>query len=714
MLLNVQSNADLDEEARLAVEADAEYNTVSAENTPMLDNLTTIIMDRWDKAKRAKRPIQDQMLKNLRQKNGEYEPEKLAQIKTMQGSTAFILMTDTKCRSGKAWVKDVLFQPGMRPWDVTPTPVPELPDDITQGIADQVMQTALMDLVDQSVMTGVPVDMSMIQQQMTGNADAIKEAILQAVKAKAKENAKKVREKIDDQLVEGKWYQALDKMIDDVIDQKCGFLKGPIFRSTKMRKLSPKLDGGMQVDYEEKPRPFFERRSPFDIYPAPDAVDIDDGYLFDRLSLTRRTLMGLRNLPPESGYKVESINAILEQTRGGKSLNWLQLDYLTDQLTALGQDTAATYDGEKIDCLEFWGSVDGQTLIEWGMDPELIPDSTLDYDICAWMIDRYIIKCMMNYDPMGKKPFFKVSFEEQQDTFWGKCVPELIKDIQGACNAIVRAILNNVGIASGPQIELNKDRLPPGANTQIWPLKVWETTENGLSIAPAMKVYNISMNADKLIPIYNHFSKLADDHCGIPSYESGQAQSGGGAQGTASGLSMLMTAAARGIKAVIRSIDLEVIAPSIEFLFYWDLDNGILDDMICDMNIEAKGSSSLIAREQQSVRINEFLQTTNNPVDLQIIGLEGRKDLLLQATKASEINIKGLEDATVQPIQPAGQPGVPLDQAGNPAGPPGSPGAGLTPGAPLPAPQNVDAAGNASQGQDNRLFKQDQVPQQRT
>jgi len=177
-----------------------------------------------------------------------------------------------------------------------------------------------------------------------------------------------------------------------------------------------------------------------------------------------------------------------------------------------------------------------------------------------------------------------------------------------------------------------------------------------------------------------------------------------------------MTAAARGIKSVIRSIDMEVISPSIEFLFFWDLDNGQLDDMICDMNIEAKGSSSLIAREQQAVRINEFLQTTNNPVDMQIIGLEGRKDLLTQAAKASEINIKGLENVILQKQLPAPpgatDPNAPPGAPGTPPG--GSPGQGLTPGAPLPAAQNTDAAGNQPQGQANRLFPQDQVPQQRT
>jgi len=714
MFVNVKSNEALDQQEFQDSETQDDTGRDSEDNSPLLDNLTSLIMTKWEKAKRAKKPIQDQMLKNLRQKNGDYEAEKLAAIRSMGGSEAYIMMTDTKCRSGKAWVKDVLFQPGMKPWDIEPTPVPELPMEVEQELAAGLMENEINSLVQQSINTGAPVDMGVIGQQMQGNVEVMKESLQQAIRAKAKENAKKVRMKLDDQLTEGGWYKALDRMIDDVIDQKAGFLKGPIFRKMKKRKLIPKMDGGFAVSYEDEIAPMYERRSPFDIYPAPDAIDINDGYLFDRLSLTRRDLMGLRDM---EGYKKEAIDAILEKTRSGAPWHWLDLEHTQDQMIALGQDTSATYEGDKIDCLEFWGVVDGQTLIEYGLDAALVPDPMLDYDICAWMIDRYVIKCMLNYDPMGKKPFFKVSFVEQQDTFWGKCVPELIEDIQGACNAVVRAILNNTGIASGPQIEINKDRIPPGVSTVIWPLRIWETTETGMNTAPALKVYNIPMNADKLIPVYNHFSKLADDHCGIPSYEAGQSQgNAGGAQSTASGLSMLMTAAARGIKSVIRSIDMEVISPSIEFLFFWDLDNGQLDDMICDMNIEAKGSSSLIAREQQAVRINEFLQTTNNPVDMQIIGLEGRKDLLTQAAKASEINIKGLENVILQKQLPAPpgatDPNAPPGAPGTPPG--GSPGQGLTPGAPLPAAQNTDAAGNQPQGQANRLFPQDQVPQQRT
>jgi hypothetical protein len=699
-LLNVKTNAELDQEAAATAELEAQ-SSEEAQNTSLLDDLSRFIMERWERAKTAKSPITLQMLKMLNQKNGHYESDKLAAIRSMGGSEAFIMMTDTKCRSGKAWIKDVLFQPGMKPWDVEPTPIPELPEQDMMEISQEILMNSVNEMLSQSMTTGMPVDLNMIKQQAIANMPAMKDQIQKAINARAKENAKKVRDKIDDQLTQGGWYDALDRLIDDIVDQKAAFLKGPIFRSEKTRKMTTDaLTGASRVIYEDKVIPTYERRSPFDIFPAPDSTGINDGYLFDRIRLTRRDLIKMIGMP---GYKEDAIRQVLREHTDGKLHDWLNLSGDNERLLAMGMDSSALTSGEKIDCLEFWGTVNGKALLEYGMTPEEIADPDIDYDVCAWVIGQYVLKCILNYDAQGKKPYFKVSFVEETDAFWGKCVPELMADIQGICNAIVRAMVNNVGVASGPQVEMNMDRCPPGTSDKLWPWRVWKTTDQGMTTAPAMKFYNVPMNADKLVMVYNHFSKLADEHCGIPGYAHGDS-SVGGAGNTASGLSMLMTSAARGIKAVIRAIDVQIIAPSIEYIFYWNLDNGELDDMICDMNIEAKGSSSLIAREQQAVRINEFLTTTNNPVDLQIIGLEGRADLLLQAAKANEINVRGLESAASTTTSMT--MGMPMNPAA-PGMPPGGPG---TPGAPPAGPATLDAAGNKAQGEDTRLIPQSAQP----
>jgi hypothetical protein len=170
-----------------------------------------------------------------------------------------------------------------------------------------------------------------------------------------------------------------------------------------------------------------------------------------------------------------------------------------------------------------------------------------------------------------------------------------------------------------------------------------------MSGAPALTFYQPEMVVEKLLKVFEFFVGRADAQSGIPTYVN--AGTAAGADRTASGLAMLITQAARGVKGVIKNIDNRVIADTVERQFFFNLDYGDLlgsaanggagggAGLIPDMRVVAKGSSSLIAREQQAVRRSEFLQATNNPVDIKIIGTEGRRELLKEVARALEIDV---------------------------------------------------------------------------
>jgi hypothetical protein len=167
--------------------------------------------------------------------------------------------------------------------------------------------------------------------------------------------------------------------------------------------------------------------------------------------------------------------------------------------------------------------------------------------------------------------------------------------------------------------------LAPGENPdRIWPWRVWKVTRDMMASGKAIEFYQPQLHGNELIQIYNTFSKIADEHCGIPAYAHGDPQVGG-AGNTASGLSMLMGQSARGIKGVMKTFDQNIIEPSIEAQYY---DNYELDDAleyIGDVKIVAKGSASLLAKEQKALRLTEFARTTANPIDFQITGVQGRR-----------------------------------------------------------------------------------------
>ena len=104
---------------------------------------------------------------------------------------------------------------------------------------------------------------------------------------------------------------------------------------------------------------------------------------------------------------------------------------------------------------------------------------------------------------------------------------------------------------------------------------------------------------------------------------------------------MLQDNAARGIKRAVKAID-SVIKSSIEATFedvmmYDDVPKG-------DIRVVAKASTAMVNRERESYHLNELLMTTGNPVDQQIIGVEGRRKLLEDAIQA-----RGLDPTEILP-----------------------------------------------------------------
>ena len=110
-----------------------------------------------------------------------------------------------------------------------------------------------------------------------------------------------------------------------------------------------------------------------------------------------------------------------------------------------------------------------------------------------------------------------------------------------------------------------------------------------------------------------------------------------GAGKTASGLSMLMNAATKTLKGVIFNFDSGIIRDTIweHWLQLMLYEENI--EKVGDINIIARASEYLLLQEQLQVRLMEFMNFTNNPIDLQIMGLPGRAELLREAVRLMKI-----------------------------------------------------------------------------
>lgn len=576
----------------------------------------------WDEAKQAKQDVDRRLLDCLRRRKGEYSPDKLSAIKSEGGSAIFMMLTTTKCRAASSWIRDILMPANEKPWGLDPTPIAQVPPEFLQPVFQQFIQKAAVE----AQKTGEQLNPQEIMKEAEDH-------VRHAAQDMAEEAAKRHESVIEDQLAEGAWDPALTDFIDDFTTYPNAFIRGHNLR----RVASLAWMEGWKAVKTMEIKPDWYRVSPFDMYPSPDATDIDNGaYIIERCRFTRGHLNKLLGVP---SYNEEEIREVLEEHGQSGLRDWLWTDGERAILEGRGYEWLAR--GQTIDALIYCGGAQGTSLLQWGVNPKDIEDPLAEYEVEATLIGHHVIRVKINRDPLERRPYHTASFQPVPGSFWGQGIPELMSDIQDVCNATARSLVNNLAISSGPQVEVYEERLDPSEDaTNIYPWKVWRTKDSQMTgNNPAVRFFQPNSNASELLGVYEKFEIRADDATNIPRYSYGNERVGGAGQ-TASGLSMLMESANKGIKDAIRHIDRGVIRRVIEALWLHNMQYSDDNSIKGDVAVVPRGSSAMLIREQTHQMRIQFLQMTANDYDMGIIGREGRRDLL--EVVAEKLDLPGL------------------------------------------------------------------------
>jgi hypothetical protein len=565
----------------------------------------------------------ERLLQALRTFNGEYDTNTLNEIQRFGGSEAYARIVAMKCRGASSLLRDI-YLAQERPWGLDASDDPEIPPEITQAV-----QALVMGEVTTMEQAGQPVDASAIRDRVMG----LVESARQAAKKRAEKGARIAEDKLDNLLKEGGFYKALAEFLVDLPLFPYAVLKGPVVR------IMPKVTwSGNRAVVEQVPRLTWARVSPFDIWWTPGVSDIEDADVIERVRLTRADLNDLLDLP---GYNQEALRAVLDlYGRGGLTD---EPDYTdSERATQENRENPQTNESNLITCLEFTGTVQGRMLREYGMGVDQIPDELRDYHVQCWVIGQYVIKVQLSPSPRKRHAYYSTSFEKVPGTPVGNGLPDILADIQQAGNATLRALINNLSIASGPQVVVNEDRLGDSEDAeQLYPWKRWRVTSDPLMSNSAQKpieFFQPNSNAGELLQVYRAFVDMADELSAIPKYLSGAGTTSGAGR-TASGLAMLMGNASKILQTVAANIDRDVLEPLLTALFDMIMltdETGILNG---DEKVRVLGVSVAQQKETQRVRQLEFLQITANPIDANIVGPKGRAAILRNV--ASTIGMPG-------------------------------------------------------------------------
>ena len=672
MAENDELNFDTDE----VVAAEDSDDSIFASKSSLL----TFVGDRFKRSEDARRSDEDRWLRAYRNYRGLYGSD--VQFTDSEKSRVFVKVTKTKTLAAYGQIVDVLFGNNKFPLSVNPS---VLPDGVAESVhinidpnasqAGDALKAVTRNqpsrpyLIDGTTELQPGETMNDLRKRLGPLAekmDAVSEKIVEGDGTTqttvsfhpAMVAAKKMEKKIHDQLQESGASVHLRSMAFEMALLGTGVMKGPF--ATDKEYPNWNEDG----EYEPliKTVPECNHVSVWNFYPDPEASCMEDAeYVVERHKMSRTELRALKNRP----YFME--DAIQYAIDKGP-------DYVQKHWELTMDDDQATPTSERWEVLEFWGFVDTDMLEEHGVK---IPKELKDLDEVnanVWVCNGEILRMVLNPFKPTRIPYYATPYEHNPYSFFGVGIAENMDDTQTLMNGFMRMAIDNAALSGNLIIEVDETNLVPGQDLSVYPGKIFRR-QGG---APGQAIFGTKFPnvAQENMQLFDKARVLADESTGFPSFAHGQTGVSGVGR-TASGISMLMSAANGSIRTVVKNVDDYLIRPLGRSFFAFNMQFDFDPDIRGDLEVHASGTESLMANEVRSQRLMQFLQVAQNPVlapfaKMDYIIREIAKSMDLDPDKVTN----SMQDAAIQAEilkgfqapqpAPAGPEGVPAPEGQGP------------------------------------------------
>jgi hypothetical protein len=576
-----------------------------AEGSPLVG----LIRDKFQQAETSKIYDEKRWLKAYRNYRGLYGPEMA--FRENEKSRVFVKITKTKVLASFGQIIEVLFSQGKFPLGVSPTSVPE---DIASRAhinpkqpqqPEQPRDPYGFNGDGASIPPGATVSDLMknlnIEYENLGFEEGPSNIGGPQIEP-ARMAAESMQKLIHDQLEESRAITILRHVFFEMVLLGTGILKGPFTDLKEYNSFdTAEDDQGNKININVKKLktiPSIEAVSCWDFYPDPNATNIHDcDYVIQRHSYNKQQFEDLAEKPM---FNADAVMKCLEmgpnyQTRGFESSL-----YDRENITSIYKN--------RFEVLEYWGTIDKKTADECGLSYEATGDVV---SVNVWICGNEVLRMVENPFTPNRIPYLVCPYELNPYQFFGVGVPENMEDSQQVMNGHARMAIDNLALAGNLVFDVDETMLVPGQDMKVFPGKIFRRQSG--QTGQAVHGVKFPNTAYENLQMFDKFRQLADEATGIPSYSHGAT----GVQSTtrtASGMSMLMGAAALSIKTVIKNIDDYLLKPLGQSLFYWNMQfNDNVPIIKGDLEIKAQGTSSLMQKEVRSQRLMTFMQTASNP-----------------------------------------------------------------------------------------------------
>ena len=564
------------------------------------------VQECYKKAEDARRIDEERWLRAYRNYRGIYGPD--VQFTEAEKSRVFIKVTKTKVLAAYGQIIDVLFANNSFPISVEPTVLPEGVLENVHFDPNAPKESQGVQVPDLPYRGGPSLPPGATAKTFMEKLGPLQDALKDIKNLKegpgvtpsaitfspAMIAAKKMEKKIKDQLDESNATKQLRSAAFECSLFGTGVMKGPF----AVDKEYPDWSDSGEYTPVIKTVPQSSHVSVWNFYPDPDAANMDEAqYIVERHKLSRAQLRALKKRPM---FRAQVIEDVIEMGESYMKKYWE--DDLTDYQTNTGVN--------RFEVLEFWGAVNRELLEDNNVT---IPEEFEDIDELqanVWLCNGRIIRLVLNPFKPSRIPYYAVPYELNPYSMFGIGVAENMDDSQTLMNGFMRMAVDNAVLSGNLIFEVDETNLVPGQDLSMYPGKVFRR-QGG---APGQALFGTKFPnvSQENLQLFDKARVLADESTGMPSFAHGQTGVSGVGR-TASGISMLMNAAAGGIKTVIKNIDDYLLRPIGEAFFSFNMQFDFDPSIRGDLEIKARGTESLMANEVRSQRLMQFLQIASNP-----------------------------------------------------------------------------------------------------
>ena len=596
------------------------------------NRLASFVYEKFDSSERARQSDEDRWLEAFHNYRGKYY--KNVHFREHEKSRVFVKVTKTKVLAAYGQLIDVLFSANKFPISVEETKVPEGASEYAHlnpvGENLQKSGPSIEGGPDQSEQTMSPEQMSLVGFEGDGR-ELPKGATFNGL-SENKEFLGSLKDELGDKSVqEGSaplpemaqirpattLARRMEKLIHDEIDESSGsqelrsaifescllgtgIIKGPFTFNKTLHRYVKNEDGTRSYQPEQVKVPRLEFVSAWDFYPDPNAKNIEEcEYVVHRHKLNKNQLRDLLDRP---FFDKDAVIATLEDGPNYRNR--------TFETQIKNEDSYQTQN-DRFEILEFWGCVDKQVLEDSQIPVPEGMDDEKELQINAWVTENRVLRMVVNPFKPYRIPYNAFPYEKNPYSFFGIGVPENMNDAQQIMNGHARMAIDNLALSGSLVFDVDESALVAGQTMDVYPGKIFRR-QAGM---PGQAIHGLKFpnTSTENMMMFDKFRQLADESTGIPSYSHGQT----GVQSmtrTASGMSMLLSAANLNIKTVVKNLDDFLLKPLGEAYFQWNMQFYEGDLAIeGDLEVKATGTSSLMQKEVRSQRLTMFLQSVQNP-----------------------------------------------------------------------------------------------------